>query len=74
MVEDILSRHASSNSPILARLRAVTGLCALSLGNRKQAEAYAEQARRAFTAQPRVSPYYKEPLRRLEQKLGTKAI
>lgn len=73
-VENILDRHASPNSPVLARLRAVISLCALSLGNRKQAEYFAEQARRAFVAQPRVSPYYKEPLKRLEQKLGTKAI
>ena len=39
-VENILDRHASPNSPVLARLRAVTGLCALSLGNRKQAEIF----------------------------------
>ena len=74
MAEEALSRHISPNSPELARVRAVTGLCALSLGNRKQAEELASQARRAFIAQPRVSPYFKEPLRRLEQRLSSKAI
>jgi hypothetical protein len=48
--------------------------CALSLGNRKQAAELAAQAERAFIAQPRVSPYFKEPLKRLEQQLGSKAI
>ena len=72
--EHALSPHTSPNSPLLARLRAVTGLCALALGNRKQAEEFAAQAKRAFTAQPRVSPYFKEPLKRLEQQLGTKSI
>ncbi len=74
MAEEALSRQISPNSPELARVRAVTGLCALSLGNRKQAEELASQARRAFIAQPRVSPYFKEPLGRLERQLGTKSI
>jgi eukaryotic-like serine/threonine-protein kinase len=69
----IVGDHQSPNGPELARNRSVAGLCALSLGNRKLAEEFAAQARRAFTAQPRVSPYYKEPLKRLEQQLGTKA-
>ena len=73
-VEGLIRRSASPNSPELARLRSAAGLCALSLGNLKQAEEFAAQARRAFSAQPSVSPYYKEPLRRLELKLGTKAI
>jgi tetratricopeptide (TPR) repeat protein len=74
MAEEALSRHISPNSPELARVRAVTGLCALSLGDRKRAEELASQARRAFVAQPRVGPYFKEPLGRLERQLGTKSI
>jgi tetratricopeptide (TPR) repeat protein len=72
--EDALSRSASPHSPELARLRAVAGSCALALGRRKQAEEFAAQAKLAFTAQPRVSPYFKEPLKRLEQQLGLKSI
>ncbi len=72
--ERALSPNTSPNSPLLARLRAVAGNCALASGNRKQAEEFAAKAKRAFTAQPRVSPYYKEPLKRLEQQLGTKTI
>ena len=73
-LEEALGQHASPNSPVLARLRAVAGLCALASGNRKQAEKFAAQAKHAFVAQPRVSPYYKEPLKRLEKQLGTKSI
>ena len=72
--EHALSPHTSPNSPLLARLRAVAGVCAIASGNRKQAEEFAAQAKRAFTAQPRVSPYFIEPLKRLEQQLGTKSI
>ena len=72
--ERAFSPHTSPNSPLLARLRAVAGNCALASGKRKQAEEFAAQAKRAFTAQPRVSPYFKEPLKRLEQQLGTNAI
>jgi hypothetical protein len=72
--ERALSPNTSPNSPLLARLRAVAGNCALASGNRKQAEEFAAQAKRAFQAQPRVSPYFKEPLKRLEQQLGTKSI
>ena len=60
----------SPNHPWVARARAVAGLCALALGNRKEAETFASEARRAFVAQPRVSPYFKEPLKRLEKQLG----
>jgi hypothetical protein len=72
--QEALSRHVSPHSPELARLRAMTGLCALSLGHRREAEMLSEQARHAFDAQPRVSPYFKEPLRRLQQQLGGKSI
>jgi hypothetical protein len=53
-------------------LRAVAGLCALSLGDRKRAEEFANEARRAFDAQPNVSPYFKESLTLLEKQLNPK--
>jgi eukaryotic-like serine/threonine-protein kinase len=60
----------SANEPILARDRAVAGLCALAAGHTPEARQLAGQARAAFTAQPGVSPYYKAPLLRLERALG----
>lgn len=60
----------SPHAPWLARLRAVTGLCALRAGDRSTAMTYAAQARAAFTAQPGVSPFYKAPLFKLERALG----
>lgn len=61
------------NHPWLARTRAVAGLCALARGQRKLAKEFAGVSRQAFVAQPNVSPYFKEPLKRLEQQLGRKA-
>ena len=58
------------NSPWLARMRAVAGLCALDTHDRAAAIIFAAQARAAFTAQPGVSPYYKAPLLTLEKRLG----
>ena len=66
--QDELKRY--SNAPDLAWARAVAGLCAFADGNRGPAQAYATQARAAFTAQPGVSPYYKAPLMKLERALG----
>jgi tetratricopeptide (TPR) repeat protein len=66
------SKLASENHPSIARLRAVAGLCALSLGQRREAEEFAVKARSAFIAQPDVSPYFKEPLIRLERQLRSK--
>jgi tetratricopeptide (TPR) repeat protein len=56
--------------PHVAHWRAVTGLCALDAGNERRATELAELARRAFTQQPGVSPYYKAPLLTLEKRLG----
>jgi len=36
------------------------------------AEELASQSRQAFVANPNVSPYFKEPLKRLEEQLGRK--
>ena len=65
------SEVSSPNHPWVARARAVAGLCALALGNTKEAEAFASEARRAFVAQPNVSPYFKKPLAQLEEQLAT---
>lgn len=64
------ARGVDPNDPSLARDRAVTGLCALSLGDRRYAAKMAQAARAAFDAQPGVSPWFKEPLGRLEHSLG----
>ena len=48
-------------APDRARLQAVTGLCALALGDRQAAAAHAAQAQAAFEHQPEVSGWYKAP-------------
>ncbi len=63
-------RWVSANEPVLARARAVAGLCSQAAGNLPEARLFASQARAAFTAQPGVSPYYKAPLVKLERALG----
>lgn len=70
--EKYLEARRSPNDPGLARLRSIAGLCALKLNDRNQARKFAAAARQAFTSQPRVSPYFKEPLSRLERLLQTK--
>jgi serine/threonine protein kinase len=72
--EEAMRRVSGPNNPALARLRTVAAICALEAGDRVRAEILAIQARRAYEEQPRVSPYFKEPLKRLEQKLRTKSI
>jgi tetratricopeptide (TPR) repeat protein len=57
-------------NPALARARAVTGLCALSAGDRTRARELARQAHHAFLLQPAVSNYFKAPLGQLERTLG----
>jgi tetratricopeptide (TPR) repeat protein len=57
-------------NPDLAYTRAIAGLCALELGERKQAEQWAASARSYFEAQPGVSPYFKKPLAELEKRLA----
>jgi tetratricopeptide (TPR) repeat protein len=58
------------NAPWLARLRAITGLCALRTGDRRSAVESASLARAAFKAQPEVAEFYKAPLLRLQRALG----
>ena len=57
-------------TPQLARLRAVTGWCALKNNKPRIARDLAAKSRAAFTTQPGVSPYYKAPLFKLEIALG----
>lgn len=61
----------SPTAPALARWWAVTGLCALALGDRATARQFAQQARRALDAQTAVSGWYRQPLTRLEAALPT---
>ena len=68
----ILAKDQYPHAPLLARLRAHAGLCALGAGDRKAALLMARQARESFTAQPVVSAYFKLPLQRLEAALGLK--
>ncbi|HTT10700.1 MAG TPA: ECF-type sigma factor [Burkholderiaceae bacterium] len=56
-------------SPFLAEVRAQLGLCLLSAGRRGRAAELASLARKAFDAQPAVSPNFKEPLLELERQL-----
>ncbi len=59
----------SPDAPWLARLRAVTGACALQTGDRSLAQHLGALARKTFDAQPGVSEYYKAPLVKLEYDL-----
>jgi eukaryotic-like serine/threonine-protein kinase len=63
----------NEKDPELARVRAAAGLCALALGDHPAALKFAQLSRSAFTAQPGVSPYYKEPLDKLERALAVPA-
>ncbi|HQR54133.1 MAG TPA: hypothetical protein PLZ79_12765, partial [Burkholderiales bacterium] len=58
------------NNQDTAHMRAIAGLCALELGERKQAEQWAASARSYFEAQPTVASYYKKPLVELEKRLA----
>ena len=71
LAEEFFVRFRSPNAPQLARLRAIAGLCALAIGERKRAEEMAALSRRTFEAQPGVSPYFKKPLAQLEEQLAT---
>lgn len=62
-------RRVAADAAALARTRSNAALCALQLGDRQRAEAWAHQARLGLAAQPEVSDWFKEPLRRLEKKL-----
>jgi tetratricopeptide (TPR) repeat protein len=59
-----------AHAPWLGRRRALIGLCAAGMGDRRLALRYAAQAREDFVAQPEVSPYFRAPLVKLESALG----
>jgi hypothetical protein len=58
-----------AHAPYVAWLRAQSGLCALSFGDRATAARRGDEARAAFAAQPGVHPFYKAPLERLDAAL-----
>ena len=64
------AKESFAYHPGVAHWRAVTGLCALDVGNRPRATELAGLARQAFTRQPGVSPYFKAPLLTLEKRLA----
>ena len=61
--------RADWRDPVLARYRAVAGLCALDSGGHAEAERMLGQAREAVDAQPSVSLYYRSPVDTLEKRL-----
>jgi hypothetical protein len=69
-VIDVRQTKAGPSDPVLARHRAVAGLCALNLGDRRTALRMALAARSAFKQQSRVSGYFRVPLEALEKRLG----
>lgn len=62
--------RADWRDPMLARYRAVAGLCALDAGHRGEARQWLDQAREALTAQPRVSAYYHQAVKRLQARIA----
>jgi hypothetical protein len=66
-------RLAPSN-PTMAYLRSHAGLCAVEANRLDRAQELQAAARRAFTAQPAVSAFYKKPLMELERKLSGRQI
>ena len=73
LLEEVIAPLAGKSyehSPSLAHLRSIAGQCALAAGRRDTAVALAQLSRRAFVAQPGVSPYYKAPLQQLESALA----
>jgi serine/threonine protein kinase/tetratricopeptide (TPR) repeat protein len=71
---DTHQRRLSSNNPTLAYLRSQAGLCALQAGKLARARELQADARRAFTAQPAVSPFFKKPLIELEGRLARRQL
>ena len=69
---DSLAASHYAHSPDLAHARALAGLCALQAGKRSDATELAAQAQAAFAQQPDVSPYFKQPLLALQQRLRSR--
>ena len=69
---DSLAATLYAASPDLAHARALAGLCALQAGKRSDATELAAQAQAAFNQQPDVSPYFRQPLLALQQRLGSR--
>ena len=63
-------KHTSyAGNPGVARVRAVAGLCALQLGNRREAARMSQLAHAAFELEPVVSQFYRAPLADLDDRL-----
>jgi serine/threonine protein kinase len=56
--------------PVLGRHLAVARLCALTERHVREAREFAERSHQVFAREPRVSPYFKEPLARLDRRLS----
>lgn len=57
----------------VARLRAITGRCALAAGDRAMARQQAELARRSFQARPWAADYRQVPLKQLDAALAARS-
>lgn len=65
-----LSQRHHPASPVLARTRALAGLCHLAAGSRNEANKRLQQAEAALKAQPKVSGYYLKNIRQLKTALN----
>jgi tetratricopeptide (TPR) repeat protein len=66
-LSEMVRGNEYAHDPDLARLRAIAGLCALESGQRGAAGELRALAHSAFDANPKVSPYYKQPLEKLDR-------
>jgi serine/threonine protein kinase len=77
LLEDAIDRFMKNprftHHTILARARAVAGICALARGQRHVASRYAASARSALDAQA-AAPYFEQPLTRLERLLRKEGL
>jgi serine/threonine-protein kinase len=64
------AKRSYAFSPVLARARALAGLCAMEAGQTLLARQFAAQARDALSMQPDVSSYFKAPSERLDRSLA----
>ena len=63
---ETLARARHEHAPDVARARALAAQCALDAGRPAEARTLTERAQAAFMAQPGVSGYFKQPMRRLQ--------
>ncbi len=69
-VIDAQVKHTGyAGDPDVARVRAIAGLCALTLGDRREARRMSQLAHAAFELEPAVSPFFRAPLVELDARL-----